>query len=220
MCKNISIILSGGVGIRFGNEMPKQYQMLLGEEVIAYVVGALKQSTFTGRLLIVARTDDMERLKTAYGVDCAPAGETHNGSIKNALDYIQANFSVCANVLFVDAARPFLTADTVDKYYNFLKEYDGVITAQHITDSLGFKEEMFVDRSHYFLIQKPEAFRFAPLYSCFTRESSVTAIVQQMPPGSKIMKCFDIRQNLKITYPEDLSLAEHLMASRLKENYK
>ena len=208
---NISVILAGGIGVRCGAELPKQYQMLLGREMIAYVVDAMRQSSLTDKIVIVAGSEDIPRLKQVYDVDCALAGNSHNASAKSALDFIKANHLNCEKILFVDAARPFLTAETVDKYYELLEEFDGVITAQHITDSLGREGDAVVDRASYYLIQKPEAFRFDMLHRNFSAESPATAIVQQMPQGATIKKNFGIRQNLKITYPEDLALAEYLM---------
>ena len=42
---NISLILSGGSGVRFGSNMPKQYNLLLNKEVIAYSIDAFTNST-------------------------------------------------------------------------------------------------------------------------------------------------------------------------------
>jgi len=217
---NIAVILSGGIGVRCGTELPKQYQMLLGREMIAYVVDALRQSNLTDKIIIVAGKDDVSRLNQTYDVDCAKAGGSHNASAKSGLDYIKTQYPACKKVLFVDAARPFIIAETVDKYFRLLDEFDGVITAQHITDSLGREGESFVDRAPYYLIQKPEAFRFELLYEHFSAESPATAIVQQMPQEANMKSNFDVRQNLKITYPDDLPLAEYLMGLHLKEGNK
>ncbi len=214
---NVSVILSGGVGVRFGNELPKQYQNLLGKEVIAYVVEALKQSVKTDEILIVAGKEDIPRLQSAYGVSCTVAGSSHNASVKNGLEYIQAHYPSCRNVLWVDAARPFLDAKTVDQYFTWLNEYDGVITTRRITDSLGREGVAFTNREEYYLIQKPEAFKFSMLYSRFSASSETTAIVHQFPHDAAVKKCFGSNQNMKITYPEDLPLAEYLMGFNMKQ---
>ncbi|MDR0220520.1 MAG: 2-C-methyl-D-erythritol 4-phosphate cytidylyltransferase [Lachnospiraceae bacterium] len=205
---NISIILSGGSGLRFGSEKPKQYHILGGKEVIAYVVEAVSRSRLTDKTLIVASAP------LAYEADYAPSGKMHNDSVKSALDHIHAHYPECEKVVFLDAARPFVTGETVDKYYEFLDDYDAVITAQRITDSLGKEGVRFVDRTDYFLIQKPEAFRFALLYEHFAAESAKTAIVQQLPDEARVYNYFDYGLNLKITYPDDIIIAEELMNTR------
>ncbi|MDR2594979.1 MAG: 2-C-methyl-D-erythritol 4-phosphate cytidylyltransferase [Fibromonadaceae bacterium] len=208
---NVSVILSGGTGTRFGNDLPKQYSMLCGKEIIGYVANSLKQSSQSNKTLIVSAEKDMERLSAAYGTECTVGGDTHNASVKNGLDHIKSNYPNCKKVLFADAARPFLASNTVDEYFAMLDDFDAVITAKHITDSLGCDGKQFVDRSPYYLIQKPEAFCFEMLYNSFSANSSATAIVQQIPLNAKIKKNFITGYNLKITYPSDLPLAEYMI---------
>ncbi|MDR2132596.1 MAG: 2-C-methyl-D-erythritol 4-phosphate cytidylyltransferase [Clostridiales Family XIII bacterium] len=216
---NVTVILSGGSGVRFGGETPKQYQMLLGEEIIAYAVRAAKASALTDRILIVAQREHTERLAYAYGVECAEAGATHNASVKSALEYVKPRCPACENVLFADAARPFLTAERIDECFGLLEDCDAVITARRITDSLGREGEAFTDRSLYYLIQKPEAFRFRMLCERFDADSPCTAIAQQLPPEANVRKRFGTENNMKITHPEDLFLAETLM-KRVREGRK
>jgi 2-C-methyl-D-erythritol 4-phosphate cytidylyltransferase len=215
---NISVLLSGGRGTRFGGALPKQYRALLGEEVVAYSIRALKASALTDRILAVAQPEHMARLKDTYGLECTAAGDTHNGSVQNGLAYIERRYPDCEHVLFHDAARPFLRADLVDAYYGFLEEFDAVVTAQHVTDSLGRMGEIFVDRTPYYLIQKPEAFRFAALRGRFSADSPATAIAQQLPQGSRIKTYFEYGQNMKITYGADLFLAAQWMQSHRKDS--
>jgi 2-C-methyl-D-erythritol 4-phosphate cytidylyltransferase len=208
---NIGVILSGGAGSRFGGARPKQYRSLCGKEIIGYAAEALKRSALTDRILIIAAKAHLARLQSAYGLECAEAGDTHNVSAKNGLDFIHTHYPRCRNVLFADAARPFITAEIADRYFTLLEDFDGVITAQPITDSLGQEGVSFTDRSRYYLIQKPEAFRFPLIYAHFFADSNATALVQQLPAQAAVKRCFDLRQNLKITYPEDLPLAEYWM---------
>ena len=208
---NVTVVLSGGVGARFGNELPKQYQSLLDKEVIEYVINAVTAASSNDKSLIVAAKSDMPRLVNTYKIDCVYAGSTHNASVKNGIDYIKSHMPECKNVMFVDAARPFIEASIIDSYFRDLEEYDAVITTKRITDSLGYKNELYIDRTDYYLIQKPEAFRFEMLYEIFTCDSTVTAIVQQLPNYTKVHKRFITSHNLKITYPDDLLLAEFLM---------
>jgi len=208
---NISVILSGGTGTRFENNLPKQYSMLCNKEIIGYVANSLKLSSQSHKNLIVSAEKDIKRLSTTYGMECTIGGNTHNASVKNGLDYIKNHYPNCEKVLFADAARPFLTSKTIDEYFTLLDDFEAVITAKHITDSLGCDGKQFVDRSPYYLIQKPEAFHFNMLYNNFSANSPATAIVQQIPSTAKIKKNFTTEHNLKITYPNDLPLAEYLM---------
>lgn len=211
---NVSMILSGGIGSRFGGVLPKQYWALCGKEMIAYSVDAMKQSALTDKIIIVAGGNDLARLESVYGATCIEGASSRNGSLHNGLEYIKKNYPECENVFITEAARPFLTANIVDLYYEFLENYDAVITTSYITDSLGHEGEDVTDRSEYYLIQAPEAFRFGLLYDSFSRDSSITATVQQLPASRNVMKYFDFKHNIKITYPEDLVYAEHLLNFR------
>ena len=204
---NISVVLSGGVGVRFGGNIPKQYRQICGKEIIKYVVEALSQH----KIIIAAEKKDCERLAKEFSADVVHSGRSHNHTVKNALDYIKEHYPRCKKVLFADSCRPFISSVQVNEYYELLDDYSAVFTAKRITDSLGQDGQMYVERSPYFLIQKPEAFIFDDIYKNFHASSHTTAIVQQMPSDMKIKKYFVTGMNLKITYPEDLPLAEVLI---------
>ncbi|BCK01219.1 IspD/TarI family cytidylyltransferase [Anaerocolumna chitinilytica] len=208
---NIALILSGGISTRFESGLPKQYNELNCKEVIAYTIEALKQSSKIDGIIISANAAYVEQLSKRYSVEVITGGTTRNQSLRNGLEYIKLIYPECENVFIHEAARPFITPDLVDNYFTKLDEYDAVITTQHITDSLGSHNEAVTDRSLYYLVQAPEAFKFDLLYKYFDADSLITATAQQLPPDSKIYKNFDFRHNLKITYPEDLTIAEALM---------
>jgi len=208
---NVSMILSGGSGSRFGGELPKQYQLLAGKEIIAYSVEAMKKSTATDCVIIVAGSESTARLSETHGVTCIEGGATRNESLKKGLDFIRENHPSCEKILINEAARPLITADLVDRYFEYLDKYDAVITTQHITASLGREGEHVTDRDEYYLIQAPEAFSFPLLYRYFKADSPITATNQQLSFDSKVYRNFEFRNNFKITYPEDLVIAEQLM---------
>lgn len=211
---NVALILSGGLGERFGGETPKQYQMLAGKWVIAYTIEALKTSAKIDKIIAVVSDHYLAVLREKYKIESVSGGNSRNESLWNGLEYINEKYPNCDRVLINEAARPFITPELVDRYVSLLEEYDAVITTKHITDSLGKENYHITDRSQYYLIQAPEAFRFRLLYNHFRAESPITATVQQLPPGSKVYRNFDFRDNIKITYPEDLDLVEFLMRGR------
>jgi 2-C-methyl-D-erythritol 4-phosphate cytidylyltransferase len=209
---NAALILSGGLGTRFGCDIPKQYQTLCGKQVIAYSIEAFRASKSVHELVIVCGDEWISQLAGRYDVQCVTGGSTRNASLKNGLDYIQTHYPDCEKIMINEAARPFITVDIANTYLGFLDEYDAVITAQHITDSLGRKGESVTDRSEYYLVQAPEAFRFPLLYKHFSADSPITATMQQLPAERCVMEYYDFTNNLKITYKEDLVIAKAMMA--------
>lgn len=214
---NIALILSGGAGSRFGSCLPKPYHMISGKEVIAYSIDALRLSLRVDDIIVICGHEFIEAVSAKYRIACIEGGATRNASLKNGLNYIRQHFPGCKKVFINEAARPFLTIGLVDMYYDYLNEYDAVITTQYITDSLGREGEAVTDRSEYYLIQAPEAFRFDLLYRHFSAESPITATVQQLPVDIRIKKYFDFKHNIKITYKEDLIIAEQIMKTVVDE---
>lgn len=206
---NIGIVLSGGVGARFGSKVPKQYLEIKGKEVIFYAIDALKKSS-VDEIIVVARGEQAERLSKKYSVKTTQGGDTRNVSLKNALDYVKANYE-CEKIIILEAARPMVTPELVNSYLKKLDEYDAVVTGQRIVDSLGCINRHVVDRNEYYLIQAPEAFNFGMLYSNFKAESLITATNQQMPENAKLYVNFDFSANYKITYPQDIAYCEAMM---------
>jgi 2-C-methyl-D-erythritol 4-phosphate cytidylyltransferase len=214
---NVSVILAGGTGVRFMSEVPKQYASLLGKEVISYVITAARGSVKSYAVFVVAQEAWRQSISEKYTIECVLGGETHNLSVNNALLHIKETYPACSKVVFVDAARPFVTANFIDKHFDALDSFDAAVTAQKLTDSLGHRGETFANRDDYYLIQKPESFRYDVISRFFCATSSATAIVQQLPIHTKIIELYDLPENLKITYPDDLSAAEYLLTRHIKE---
>lgn len=210
---NIGVILAGGVGSRFGSSVPKQYQLLLGKEVIAYSVDALKKCNLISKVIVIASSEQLPRLRKNYGVEVVEGGKTRNQSLYNGLQYINKNYD-CDNVIILEAARPMVTSNIVAAYLYKLDSYDAVITGKKITDSLGCFKTHYVNRDDYYLIQAPEAFRFKLLFESFDQNSEITATNQQLPESSALYINFDFEDNYKITYHGDLRFCEDILKRR------
>lgn len=208
---NIGLILSSGEGRRFNSSIPKQYCLLNEKEVIEYSIKAMKECTGLDAFIVMCNHCYIEPLQKKYGVMCIEGGATRNESLHKGLEYIKENYGDCRKVFIQEAARPFVTAAIISQYIQLLEKYDAVITTKKITDSLGGTEEWIVDREQYFLVQAPEAFDFGKLYESFKPDSPITATYQQLPVGSKVYCNYDFENNLKITYSNDLKLAELMM---------
>jgi 2-C-methyl-D-erythritol 4-phosphate cytidylyltransferase len=208
---NISLILSGGTGNRFGNDLPKQYHEINNKQIIAYSIDAIKSSKKSSKIIVVSSEEYIEKLKHSYNIDAIAGGQSRNESLRIGLEYIKGTYSNCEKIFINEAARPFITPAIVDKYFNLLNEYDSVITTQYITDSLGCNSKHITDRSEYYLVQAPESFKFSLLFEHFKADSPITATYQQMPIGSSLYKNYEFRNNFKITYSQDLAIAKQLI---------
>ncbi len=213
--KNIVMITAGGIGQRFGAEIPKQYLMLDGKPVIEYVVNACKKSKVADAILIVAASEYHEQLYRKYGVDITDSGCELNETKRKGFDYIE-KYSSCKKLIVVEAVRPFLEAEVLDKIFKLLDKYDAVACARKITDSLGQYGKWVVNREEYYTLNPPEGFRFTLLNQYFRADSSYTESIQQLPDTAKVYLNFNVPYYDKITYPDDLLRAEAVM--RLKNH--
>lgn len=208
--KNIIMITAGGTGQRFGTDIPKQYLMLNGKPVIEYVNDACKRSKYADAILVVAHQSYHQELEQKYGINVTKNGSELNITKRNGFDYIYANSS-CEKIVVVEAARPTLTPDVLDKTFELLDEYQAVACARPITDSLGHYGEWVVNRADYYTLNPPEGFQFTLIDQYFDPKSTYTESIQQLPNDTKVFLNFDVPYFDKITYPEDLVKAEAIM---------
>ncbi len=210
---NIIIIMSGGVGNRFGANIPKQYCLLRGRPVIDYVIDAAKGSRTADKVVVVADPSCMdlsEEMKNS-GFDFAVNGKERLDSLKSAFDYIQGHYPDCEKIIILDAVAPFVTSELIDDYLTKLDEYDAVITCQKLTGALGNYDYDPLDREKFYMTQSPEAFRFKTLMPYFSTTFPSQELAWQMPRETKKYLNFDFKDNLKLTYDFQLRYAEYLM---------
>jgi 2-C-methyl-D-erythritol 4-phosphate cytidylyltransferase len=202
--QNIIMITAGGVGARFGSNVPKQYIEVNGRQVIAYVIDACRRSTEADAIVVVAHPSYHQQLVDSYGVDVTASGPELNVTKRNGLDYIREN-SQCRKLVVVDAVRPTVTTEVIDKFFCQLDDYEAVACARKITDSLGRYGQWVVNREEYYTLSTPEAFSFPLIDRCFRADSPLTESIQQLPPTTRVLLDFDVPYFDKLTYPEDLA---------------
>lgn len=214
---NIVAILANGIGTRFGSNVPKQFHKVNGKMVIDYVVESVLQSKDTDKIIIAtdieANSAYLSNIRSNIDVDLINGGNTRNQTLKNVISHIAENYN-CEKFIVCDSVRPMITGELLDDYFLYLDEYDAVVTAQKITDSLGSYDFKKVNRERYYLMQSPEGFNFPLLNISFDPQSSLTEVTQQLPSDSKIKLYFDFNNNFKLTYPADLKYLEALITAR------
>lgn len=210
---NISLILSGGVGKRFGADIPKQYCKINGKPVIDYVIEACLNSKKTDKIVVVCDPTFIEYsdiLKNNTDIVVVSNGKERLDSLDNGLQYIKNNFQ-CKNVCIFDAVAPLVYPELIDTYFELLNKNDCVITSQKITGELGNYNNDILLRDDYYITQSPEAFDFNLLMKHFDKTFYSTELANQLPKDSKRYLYFDFKQNLKITYDFELKYISHIL---------
>lgn len=207
---NIALILSSGVGSRFGSNMPKQYLNILGKEAISYVIDAARNSKKVDKIIIVAHEPYKTILKEKYGIETVEGGDTRNRSFRNGVDYVKANYD-CKNLIVLDAVRPFVTGEMIDFYLDKLEDYNICVTTKKITDSLCCLDTHTCDRERYYMTSSPMSFRFDELDKYLQADSQLIEVMQMYPENIKVYCNYDFKNNFKLTYAEDLDFIETYM---------
>lgn len=219
-----AVVVAGGSGSRFGR--PKQFDLLAGRPVVEWAVAA-SRSVATGVVLVVPAGHARGRTGAApsYGADVVvEGGASRSASVRRGLDAVPGEAEV---VVVHDAARPLappaLFAAVVEPLVEppVAERVDAVVCAVAVSDTLkrlsgdGVTVEATVDRSQLVAVQTPQAFRAQALRRAHDGSGEATddaALVEAA--GGVVMVVPGDRQNLKLTVPEDLEVAEQLLARR------
>lgn len=214
----LHIIVAAGTGSRFGGALPKQFCLLAGRPVLMETIDRLR-SYGRGKIVIVISSpmiDFWHKLCAQYSFvspDIVEGGSTRYDSVRNA---ITAYGNEAKIITVHDGARPLAGPDIMERVVSAIESgAEGVVPAIPVTDSLrrissgGISEA--VDRAMFRAIQTPQAFSGALLrkaYSLpyrpdFTDDASVAEAT-----GASIAIVEGSPQNIKITHPADIVLAE------------
>lgn len=198
---NAALILSGGVGARYGAAVPKQYTRIRRRMVIEYVLDAAKSAESIDTVMVAgADCPQLRALQGKYGFLTAPGGSVRNETLLNGLTALRT--LGCERVVILDAVRPLVTGALIDEYIRLLADgWDAVSTVQPITDSLGCLDWHEVDRSRFYLMQSPEGYALDKLLAHFDPHSPLTEVAHQLPADSRIFLYRDFPENPKLTYP-------------------
>ncbi len=223
-----ALLPCAGTGSRAGTALPKQYQPLAGQPLVAHTLAALAAVARIDQVLVVvAPGDDFLQApgKQVRVVDCG--GATRAESVFNGLNRLLADGAQPSDwVLVHDAARCLVTPAQVDALIDAcLPDVVGGLLALPLPDTLkqadaGGRVAATIDRADKWLAQTPQMFRIRLLHEALaaqvnngfagiTDEASAIELAGHAPllvPGSA--------QNFKITYPEDFALAEAVLRSR------
>jgi 2-C-methyl-D-erythritol 4-phosphate cytidylyltransferase len=226
MPKYHALIPAAGSGSRMSGEIPKQYLMLRDRPLLYHAVERLASCPQIDHVLIVLAPND-ERFGTIdwgpYRQRIAPlycGGATRAASVFNGL--LAASDAIDANdwVMVHDAARPCLAAPALERLIETVgNDETGGLLAMPVVDTLkragsGERVTETVSRDSLWRAQTPQMFRYGVLLealrSADRRQTTDEAqAVERL--GLKPRLVLGDERNLKVTYPEDLRLAELML---------
>jgi 2-C-methyl-D-erythritol 4-phosphate cytidylyltransferase len=223
-----AIVPAAGIGARMGAVQPKQYLPLAGRPVLLHTLDRLLSSPRVAGVVLALRADDPYWPTLHY----APAKPLHYvtgsgsraASVLAALDHLAQHAEPDTPVLVHDAVRPLLHPADVARLCEEPLDADGCLLATPLTDTVkradaaGHIAET-VPREGLWAVQTPQRFRLdalrAALGAALAAGGEPTDEAQAMEhAGFRPRLVAGRRDNLKITVPQDLPLAECLLAAQ------
>lgn len=227
-----AVIVAGGSGERFGDPRGKQFVELAGLPVVAWSIMAFSEAPSVAQIVVVcpeSRMEEMQRdvlgkLELCHEVTLAPAGSSRQDSVFSGLMVARDDLSLIA---IHDGARPLVEVTTIEKCLASVREckdVDGAICASRSTDTLKVVDEEgrivgTPDRTRYWCAMTPQVFLRSKIMQAHElallqgfEGTDDASLVERM--GGTVRVVESPRDNIKITVPEDLAIAEATLRAR------
>lgn len=220
--KNYVIIVAGGSGSRMRSAVPKQFLLLNGKPVLMYTIEAFYHSASAPSVIVVlAESYHSYWLELCRDHDfriphhLVNGGDTRFHSVKNGLSLIQDADAVIA---VHDAVRPLTDMAIIDRSFAHAAQTGNAVVAVKSRDSIRQVKNNIsaaLVRDEIYLVQTPQTFKadllnkaYEQAYNAeFTDDASV---VERLGININIIE--GSYTNLKITFPEDIAIAELLLS--------
>ena len=221
------LIPAAGTGERMGLGKPKQYIELLGKPMLYHSIKALLADARIDTVFVVLAPGDEEFRRHSweeFGERIAPlycGGATRHDSVLNGLVGASSTLEPDDWVLVHDAARPCLGERELGRLLDTLAADEvGGILAVPVADTLkradsAARIEATESREHLWQAQTPQMFRHGLLLQALGRSAKLSdeaGAVEALGLKPKLVR--STGTNLKVTYPDDLQLAQTILAGR------
>ena len=221
--KLYAIVVAGGQGSRMKSELPKQFIPLQKKPILFHTLQRFLEFPHPVEIILVLPEKEIqtwENISNNYNlnvknVKIISGGASRFLSVKNGLASLPTSDGVVA---IHDGVRPFLELSLLEKCYHVALEKGNAVAAVALKDSIRQVKEdgssVSVNRNEYFLVQTPQVFNLSLIKNCYENAASDhftddASVAEQAGVGINIVQ--GSYENIKITTPEDLALAEAVL---------
>lgn len=222
--KCTAIVLAAGQGKRMGTKVQKQYLEIDGKPVLYYSLHAFEQSEIIDEIILVVGENQSEYCKdeivSKYGISkvkkIVQGGAERYHSVWNGLQEVVDD----GYVFIHDGARPFIYEEIINRAYKDVQNCKACVVGMPVKDTIKLADdEGFVDetpeRNLVWMIQTPQVFESGLVKKAYallmeqnhTHVTDDAMVIEQML-GHKVKLTEGSYENIKITTPEDLDIAE------------
>jgi len=219
------VIPAAGSGSRMQTSIPKQYLSLLDKTILDHTLSRLVSVPDVAGIVLALSDGDQYFAQSEYfhhpKINCVVGGKERCDSVLSALKFLQHKLTGQDWVLVHDAARPCVSLESIALLKVELTDHPvGGILATPVTDTLKQANADLsiietIDRSLLWQAQTPQMFRYGVLISALKKvinECNITdeaSAIELAGLSAKIVK--GRSDNIKITLPADLDLAEFIL---------
>lgn len=217
---NYIIIVAGGKGLRMGSDIPKQFIPVGGKPILMLTMERFREYSPNLQIILVLPENQQkywQELCNRYHFEIpyilAHGGVTRFHSVQNGLAKIPDDAEGIVGVH--DGVRPFVSIDTIGRCFRAAEKSGAVIPVTKVVETLRYiPTNKNVFRENYRLVQTPQCFDIQLLKAAnrqeytdsFTDDASVVEAY-----GHKVEMVEGNRENIKVTTPFDLQIAEALI---------
>lgn len=227
---NYVVVLAGGKGQRFGSgKISKQFVELTGVPMIIYSLQTAEKNKNIDEICVVVGENEEKNVKEWIGKYkitkvkyFAKPGKERQQSVYNGLKALPAKAR--DTVMIMTSVCPFVSQRTIDNHYKMIKQYDATITVVKATDAITFSNDgkrvnRTLQKKKLYIQQGPQLFRYGILmlgHKMYMEDEEYCK--QDVTEDSELVlnvgvECYMVmgdRFCIKVTYPEDLAIAESL----------
>ncbi|MEZ5359510.1 MAG: 2-C-methyl-D-erythritol 4-phosphate cytidylyltransferase [Candidatus Zixiibacteriota bacterium] len=178
MKKTIAIIVAGGVGERFGGDIPKQYQLIAGRPLLAWTIERFERSKLIDEIAIVTAEDYLlyvnNQIVNKYEfkkvVKIVPGGQNRTESVYKGLESLPLSTGFVA---VHDAVRPLVKSGDIDAVVAEAQAHRAAILGRPVSETVKrVRDAMIlatVDRDNLFLAETPQVFQYDLLKEAYKK---------------------------------------------------
>ena len=218
------IIVAGGKGLRMGNDIPKQFLPIAGKPILMRTIERFHEYDENLNIILVLPKNLQEywhQLCTEQHFDIkhqiANGGDTRFQSSKNGLALIPDDEDGVVGIH--DGVRPFVSTAVIEECYETAREEYAAIPVYAVIDTLRYIDKQGggknVLRDDYRIVQTPQTFDIGLAKQAFNQGykeqfTDDASVVESL--GCQVAMVEGNRENIKITTPFDIKIAEALLA--------
>jgi 2-C-methyl-D-erythritol 4-phosphate cytidylyltransferase len=223
MNSEYALIVAGGKGTRIKSKLPKQFLELTGKPILLHTLEAFYRYSENITIVLVLPEDDFaiwndicKKYNFTKPILLQKGGETRFQSVKNGLEKITGPGLVAIH----DGVRPLVSEDIIGASFRLAAVHQSAVAAVRLKESIRMTDQdntKAMDRSRFRLIQTPQTFSIDLIKQAYQMKEDVTmtddaSVVEKL--GHTISLFEGSYENIKITTPEDLIVAEALVKNR------